>query len=907
MTLCQDDELATPIRAYIGDVSGASKVAPSRATAVQATSSSATSSATEEEVAAPAAPEDPRFTLLRSVGEECISEAELKDLLGKKKEFVLYDGFEPSGRMHIAQGLMKSINVNKCTEAGGIFKFWVADWFGLMNNKMGGDLEKIQDVGRYLIEVWKATGMNMERVKFIWTSEAIEKNAKEYWLQMLDISRLSSLWRIKKCGQIMGRKDEESLSGAQILYPIMQCTDIFFLGADICQLGVDQRKVNMLAREYCALAGRSSKPIILSHHMLYGLFAGQEKMSKSNPDSAIFMEDSEEDVRRKITNAYCPSEPTQENLDKLEKLQKEQKEKAEKLAAEKASASSKKKQKKAAKGGAGEAVNPDALYDAAELEDDSMQLNFDVLKNPIIDYVEHVIFSDARAAPLTIKTSGTSASSGSVQSYTNAATVRDDFCAGKISEADLKAAVIERVNELLAGVREKFQKNPEARAQLELVEQHKKAVAAGGPVKQKLRCLVAAKASSSSSRSSSSSSSSSASPNAASGVVFLPNPNGTDINSCGLPTDVVLDTAATLKNAVKQLSTAPAQHPSTTNNKKIVLFVPDWSSFVLNKFNGDMGMQKRWFDLFLDCLQRFVPEAMASVEVMWQSEAILQDPNNYWISVIDVGRVYNLGNVRDMIPASEDFVASGQVVAGLMGVGDVLALSCASTSAPSRRKTTFFACNEAQQLALVAAQKYIVENIHTVDGVENKVSTVEVVSPPKSIGEQNLLRATIASDGPPVGEAGAKAGSLKLEVAVGDNAKKLDKKIKKLFCLAGEVEKNPVLDYLYRLKSLGLLANEGTETFFHVSRSGPEDVEKFGPEQKFATLEAVEEAFKKGEAELHPRDLKITGQNVIMSALGPLLGGSSADSSADSSSALPVDTVPQVLEDFAQKTFGKKK
>lgn len=35
----------------------------------------------------------------------------------------------------------------------------------------------------------------------------------------------------------------------------MQCTDIFFLKADICQLGIDQRKVNMLAREYCEAAG----------------------------------------------------------------------------------------------------------------------------------------------------------------------------------------------------------------------------------------------------------------------------------------------------------------------------------------------------------------------------------------------------------------------------------------------------------------------------------------------------------------------------------------------------------------------------------------------------------------------------------------------------------------------------
>lgn len=33
---------------------------------------------------------------------------------------------------------------------------------------------------------------------------------------------------------------------------------------------------------------------------------GQEKMSKSDPNSAIFMEDSEGDVNVKIKKAYCP-------------------------------------------------------------------------------------------------------------------------------------------------------------------------------------------------------------------------------------------------------------------------------------------------------------------------------------------------------------------------------------------------------------------------------------------------------------------------------------------------------------------------------------------------------------------------------------------------------------------------
>ena len=44
-----------------------------------------------------------KYELARSVGEECIQEAELRNLLEKKPNPIAYDGFEPSGRMHIAQ------------------------------------------------------------------------------------------------------------------------------------------------------------------------------------------------------------------------------------------------------------------------------------------------------------------------------------------------------------------------------------------------------------------------------------------------------------------------------------------------------------------------------------------------------------------------------------------------------------------------------------------------------------------------------------------------------------------------------------------------------------------------------------------------------------------------------------
>ena len=93
----------------------------------------------------------------------------------------------------------------------------------------------------------------------------------------------------------------------------MQCTDIFFLKADITSLGMDQRKVNMLAREYSDDVKITHKPIIVSHHMLKSLDPSVEKMSKSVPDSAIFMEDPPKEVERKIKKAYCPEKDVDNN------------------------------------------------------------------------------------------------------------------------------------------------------------------------------------------------------------------------------------------------------------------------------------------------------------------------------------------------------------------------------------------------------------------------------------------------------------------------------------------------------------------------------------------------------------------------------------------------------------------
>lgn len=352
---------------------------------------------------------DEKVEIALKVGQECINTDELRRLFEHKEVPICYDGFEPSGRMHIAQGILKAINVNRLTSAGCVFVFWIADWFAMLNNKMNGDLQKIRRVGEYFINVWKAAGMDLENVRFLWTSEEIARDPNAYWSRVMDISRRNTISRIKRCGQIMGRTEGDDQPAAQVLYPCMQCSDIFYIGADICQLGMDQRKVNMLAREYVDAWNTANKkhsdkklrkPIILSHAMLPGLLENQEKMSKSIPESAIFMEDSPDEVRRKIKRAFCPP----------------------------------------------------GIVDG----------------NPVVAYIEMIVFPKQGLFHI----ERTEQNGGNV-SFDCVDEFKEAFAKGELHPSDVKTALASALNEMLEPVRQHFKNDPEARQLLQDLQRYK--------------------------------------------------------------------------------------------------------------------------------------------------------------------------------------------------------------------------------------------------------------------------------------------------------------------------------------------------------------------------------------------------------------------------------------------------
>lgn len=255
-----------------------------------------------------------KVELIRDFAEEIVTEKELRELFESNSNPVAYDGFEPSGVAPIHFGLLRATNLRNMLKAGVRFKLWLADYFGFINNKLGGDMEKIQTAGKYFIEVWKACGIDVKKVEVLWASDKMD--SLKYWDRVLRVAKATSINRTKKSLTIAGRKEGEVISTAQLFYPSMQAADIFELEVDICQLGMDQRRANMLARDV-AEKYKWRKPVAVHHHILLGLQGLQKKktedetmiaskMSKSDPRTCIYMHDSFKELKQKIGRGYCP-------------------------------------------------------------------------------------------------------------------------------------------------------------------------------------------------------------------------------------------------------------------------------------------------------------------------------------------------------------------------------------------------------------------------------------------------------------------------------------------------------------------------------------------------------------------------------------------------------------------------
>jgi len=247
--------------------------------------------------------------------EEVVTNEELKTVLNKSKPKG-YIGFEPSGTVHLGWKICTN-KIKDFIDSGFDFTVLLADWHAYINDKLGGDIEKIKLCGEYMEDCFSAMGVDKDKVSFVYASDYV--NDPNYWELVLRTAKSMSVARVKRAMDIMGRDAEEAEKDlSKLFYPAMQVSDIFYLDLDVAYGGMDQRRAHMLAREVSKKIGKKT-PVAIHTPLLTSLQAGgrmnpvEAKMSKSKPDSMLSIHDDSEAVKKKLSKAFCPEKQIEGN------------------------------------------------------------------------------------------------------------------------------------------------------------------------------------------------------------------------------------------------------------------------------------------------------------------------------------------------------------------------------------------------------------------------------------------------------------------------------------------------------------------------------------------------------------------------------------------------------------------
>ena len=273
--------------------------------------------------------------------QEILTEEDLKKLIENNTELRHYIGFEISGMVHLGTGLISMGKIADFLKAGVKCKILLADFHSYLNNKLGGNWTNIRIATENyfkegLIASLKCFGVDENQVEFVTGKDLYEKNFV-HWETFMEVGKHVTLSRNLRSISIMGKKEGNDVDMSTLFYPPLQVADIFTLGVNLAHAGMDQRKAHVIARDVAKKLtinplknskGEIIAPIAIHQNLIAGLTgpAPQErgsaslqnndeslKMSKSKPDSAIFIHDTPEEIRNKIKKAYGPPKDIENN------------------------------------------------------------------------------------------------------------------------------------------------------------------------------------------------------------------------------------------------------------------------------------------------------------------------------------------------------------------------------------------------------------------------------------------------------------------------------------------------------------------------------------------------------------------------------------------------------------------
>jgi tyrosyl-tRNA synthetase len=238
--------------------------------------------------------------LTRGVANVIPNKQELEKVLKSGKKLNIYLGIDPTAtHIHLGHAVMLR-KLQAFAELGHNVTFLIGDFTALIGDTSDKDTERPVLTSEQIEENFKTYKKQAEKV-LDFSKVTVRHNSE--WLSKLNFSDVVKLTRHFTLNDFISRElikkrvtEGKSVSLPEVLYPVMQGYDSYFLDTDV-QLGGTDQTFNMQAGRTLQKNLRQKESFVLTGEFLEG--TDGRKMSKSW-GNAIWLDDSANDVYGKV-------------------------------------------------------------------------------------------------------------------------------------------------------------------------------------------------------------------------------------------------------------------------------------------------------------------------------------------------------------------------------------------------------------------------------------------------------------------------------------------------------------------------------------------------------------------------------------------------------------------------------
>lgn len=221
---------------------------------------------------------------------------------------ILISGIQPTGRLHLGNYLGALKNSVELQNSGKYqCYFFIADYHSLT---IDFDPEEKSAETLGIANTYLAAGIDPKK-STIFAQSGVPESTELAWI----FNAISPLGELERMTQFKEKSaNQESIKVGLLTYPLLMAADILLYEAKFVPVGEDQLQhlelTREIARRFNKRFGKTfvePKALLTKTSRVMSLNDPMKKMSKSVPEGCLFLDDSEEEIKKKIMRAVTDS------------------------------------------------------------------------------------------------------------------------------------------------------------------------------------------------------------------------------------------------------------------------------------------------------------------------------------------------------------------------------------------------------------------------------------------------------------------------------------------------------------------------------------------------------------------------------------------------------------------------